>query len=278
LRGPRETGGFTADQVMTNVTTAYAITYIFGLVGLILIIRFLPRMLGVNLRSEAAKLEASHRGGVEDRVHALNDIVVRAYRVENEKLVGVPLGAAYERLPGRISIEKLRRGGELIPVTEETTVELGDEICIVGFLDEFVAAAGRIGPELSDPDLLDVHIESCRIVVLRTKVKKVTASLDQIVARQGCFVSRIQRLGVDIPLEGEIDVQAGDVLHVTGPVSVWRRSARLWAISSVRPNRPILLPSRSVLSSDCWSVRGPSQWPGSRWGLERPGDYWPPVS
>jgi putative transport protein len=50
--------GFTADQMMTNVTTAYAITYIFGLVGLILIIRFLPRLLGVNLPSEAAKLEA----------------------------------------------------------------------------------------------------------------------------------------------------------------------------------------------------------------------------
>ncbi len=211
--------GFTADQIMTNVTTAYAITYIFGLVGLILIIRFLPRVLGVDLPSEAAKLEASRRGGVEDRVQVLNDIVVRAYRVENERLVGVPLGAANENLPGRISVERLRRDGELIPVTEETTVELGDEVCIVGFLDEFIASAGRIGPELSDPDLLDVHIESARVVVLRTKVKKFTQSLNEVVAEEGCFISRIQRLGVDIPLEGDIEFQAGDVVHVTGPTS-----------------------------------------------------------
>jgi putative transport protein len=211
--------GFTADQMMTNVTTAYAITYIFGLVGLILIIRFLPRLLGLNLPSEAAKLEAAGRGGVEDRVHVLNDIVVRGYRVENKSLVGVPLGAAHENLPGRVSIEKLRRGGELVSVTEETTVELGDEVCIVGFLDEFIASAGRIGPEVSDPDLLDVQIESARVVVLRTKVKKFTQSLNEVVAEEGCFVSRIQRLGVDIPLEGDVEFQAGDVVHVTGPTS-----------------------------------------------------------
>jgi putative transport protein len=35
--------GLTAQQIMTNVTTAYAITYIFGMVGLIMIIRLLPR-------------------------------------------------------------------------------------------------------------------------------------------------------------------------------------------------------------------------------------------
>ena len=52
-------GGFTAEQVMTNVTTAYAITYIFGLVGLILIIRLLPRMDGRGpcCRGSQARIE-----------------------------------------------------------------------------------------------------------------------------------------------------------------------------------------------------------------------------
>jgi len=211
--------GYTSDQIMTNVTTAYAITYIFGLVGLILIIRFLPRLLGLDLPAEAAKLEASRRGGVEDRVHALNDIKVRAYRVTNEKLVGIRLEDAHERLPGRITIEKLRRGGQLIPVTPETQVELNDEVSLVGFLDEFVARAGNVGPELHDAELLDVDIESCRIVVLRSKVKAATTSLAKVTALRGCFISKIQRLGVDVPLEGDVDVQAGDVVHVTGPAS-----------------------------------------------------------
>jgi putative transport protein len=212
--------GFSADQVMTNITTAYAITYIFGLVGLILIIRFLPKILRLDLPAEAAKLEASRRDGVEDRVHALNDIVVRAYRVTNENLVGKRLGSVQDTLPGRITIERIRRGGELIPLTLETAIELGDEVCVVGFLDEFVARAGSLGPELSDPDLLDVHIESVRVVILRSKMKgKTTTNLARFTARGGCFISRIQRLGVDIPLEGDVVVQAGDVVHITGPSS-----------------------------------------------------------
>jgi putative transport protein len=40
-----------------------------------------------------------------------------------------------------------------------------------------------------------------------------------LTAQRGCFVSLIQRLGVEIPLEGDIVVQAGDVVHITGPSS-----------------------------------------------------------
>jgi putative transport protein len=47
----------------------------------------------------------------------------------------------------------------------------------------------------------------------------VTTSLEQITLRSGCFVSRVERLGVDIPLQGDIDMQAGDVVHVTGPAA-----------------------------------------------------------
>ncbi|UCF33044.1 MAG: hypothetical protein JSV78_12000, partial [Phycisphaerales bacterium] len=211
--------GMTADQIMTNVAAAYAITYIFGLVGLIMIIRFLPRLLGINLIAEAAALESQDVGGVEDRAYGLQNIQARAYRVTNPGLVGRSLGDVHETLPGRMSVEKIRRGGEFIPPTLDLRLELGDEVCIVGFLEEFVARSGNVGPELSDPELQDTSVESCRVVPLRTKLKKVTTTLGQITAKSGCFVSRIQRLGVDIPLQGDIQIQAGDVVHLTGPAA-----------------------------------------------------------
>ena len=212
-------GGLTAEVVMTNVTTAYAVTYIFGLVGLILIIRFLPRWTGVDLVAEAARLESTRIGGVEDRVHGIQDLSVRAYRVTNPKLVGRRIGDIRDAFPGRISVEKLRRGGEFIPAPPDLCLELDDEVCLVGFLEEFIERAGNIGPELSDPELLDATLESCRIVPLRSKLKKISTSLGAITERTGCFVSKIQRYGVDISLEGDVQVQAGDVVHVTGPAN-----------------------------------------------------------
>jgi putative transport protein len=210
--------GITPDRVMTTIATSYAITYIFGMVGLIFIIRFLPRILRVDLPAEAAKLEAV-RSGAEDRTQALSDIVVRAYRVESENLAGTSIGEIYSRLPGRVTVEKIRRGGELIEVTRDTRVELGDEICMVGFLGEFTEKAGKVGPELSDPELLDIRIESCRVVVLRRRIRKTSASLEQLTSERGCFVSRIQRMGMDIPMEGNYMLHAADVVHLTGPAS-----------------------------------------------------------
>jgi putative transport protein len=211
--------GVTSDQLMTNISTAYAITYIFGLVGLIMIIRFLPRMTGVDLVAEAASLEAQRKGGAEDRAHGLRDITVRAYRLTNPALAGRRIADILEALPGRISVEKVRRRGEFVPVTPEFALELDDELSFVGFHQEFTDRPGKLGPELSDPELLDVSIDSCRIVLLRAKIKRVKTSLEQITLRSGCFVSRVERLGVDIPLQGDIDMQAGDVVHVTGPAA-----------------------------------------------------------
>ena len=46
--------GSSTEQMITNVTTADAITYIFGLVGLILIIGLLPNLSGIDFKAEAA--------------------------------------------------------------------------------------------------------------------------------------------------------------------------------------------------------------------------------
>ena len=80
---------------------------------------------------------------------------------------------------------------------------------------------------LTDPELLDVRIESCRVVILRRKIKMASTSLGQLTAKRGCFVSRVQRMGMDIPLEGNFVVQAADVVHLTGPASRLDEVAKL---------------------------------------------------
>ena len=208
--------GMTADMVITNVTTAYAITYLFGLIGLILIIRLLPKMMGVDLKAEAARLATEQRGGVEDAVHALSDIVVRAYRVTEPEFTGIPQGQIQARFPGLGAMTKLRRDGELIEITDETTASIGDEVSVVGYLHHLLALGPRIGTEVDDAALLGDQIESCRVVVMREKAKHLDIEPGQLGERYGCFLAKAQRVGVDIPINEEMRFQAGDVLHVTG--------------------------------------------------------------
>ena len=51
--------GVTSEQVLTNIGAGYALTYLFGLIGLILIIRLLPKLLGIDLPAEAGSASAS---------------------------------------------------------------------------------------------------------------------------------------------------------------------------------------------------------------------------
>ena len=201
--------GMSADQMITNVTTAYAITYIFGLVGLILLIRLLPRLMGIDFRAEAATLASRQMGGVEDAAQALPDIVARAYRVERDDFTGVPVRELYARFPGLGALSRLRRHGELVEFDLETTLSVGDEVAIAGHLSHLLDIAPRIGSELEDPELLDDAIESCRIVVLRAKAKHRDLDPRELEDRYGCFFARIERLGVNVPLNLGARLEAG---------------------------------------------------------------------
>ena len=204
--------GVTPEDAVHNVTTAYAITYLFGLVGLIVIIRTLPRLLGIDLPAEAAKI-----GGREAPTAAGERISVRAYRVELDELVGIPYREIRERLPAGSALVKLRRAGEFVEVGDDTTLEIGDEIAVVGKLERFVEAPGLVGTEITDPDLLDMETESSQIVVTRRDAVGLTLGELGVTDSYGCFLTEVGRVQVELPIEPSLALQRGDVLSVTGP-------------------------------------------------------------
>lgn len=74
--------GISVDQIRGNVTAAYAITYVFGLVGLILIVRLLPGWLGIDRAAEATRLEQEDAAATPPAVFSPSDVVVRAIRID----------------------------------------------------------------------------------------------------------------------------------------------------------------------------------------------------
>jgi putative transport protein len=210
----------TAEKVQSNITTAYAITYIFGLVGLILIIRLLPVALGIDLSAEAAKLEREEAAGRRQPVFSPSDVVVRALRVEAEELTGRPLREIYEWLSMDITIQKIRREGETVEPTPETELQIGDLVSVVGILPPRLLEkleGKTMGPQIRDRELLHFQPESVQICVTNKEAAGVTLGELQIPQRTASFVSRNVRLGIDIDVAPATILERGDVLHVTGP-------------------------------------------------------------
>ena len=214
--------GFTVEQVRTNITTSYAITYIFGLVGLILVIGLMPKLLRINLAEEAIKLKKEDDASRKQPAFSQSDIVVRAFRLEYEEFVGLSLKELYEKIELQFIIQKIRRDGELFYPTLETRLEKGDELSLVGVFDPEIVKKSPsyvVGPPVRDRELLRYTPDTAKICLTHKLPPEIQLGSLCIPKEYGSFVTRIVRLGVDIDVKPQIELQRGDVLHVTGPAA-----------------------------------------------------------
>src|SRR5215212_620918 len=113
-------------SLTNNIPVAYAVTY---LVGTGFIVWFLPnvgpKLMGVNLKEEARKLQAQISGSGEtgpETLSAFQTLGVRAYKVAHPNLINQSV-AELEGRPqaSRVFISRLRREGKLIE-TEPSTI------------------------------------------------------------------------------------------------------------------------------------------------------------
>jgi putative transport protein len=221
--------GFTQEQVLANITAGYAITYFFGVIGLILLIRFIPRLLGVRLDEEARVLELAQTAEDKGRCFSPSDVFVRAVQVEREDVIGLPLQELYSKVEIPLTVTQIRRGGELIPVRLETCLEKDDLIGFVAVVDEAAWARLKdkqpLGRQVYDTDLLSYSSETAQLVV--TKKQAVGLTLGELDAPQRfvCFVSEIRRQGVHVEFSPGTPLERGDVLTVDGPVAGLERMA-----------------------------------------------------
>jgi len=221
--------GFTQEQVLANITAGYAITYFFGVIGLILLIRFLPRLLGVRLDEEAKALEQAQTTQDKGRRFSPADIFVRATRVERPDVIGIPLQEVYATVDFPVTVTQIRRKGELIPAKLETCLERDDEVGFVAVVDETARAQLKdqqpLGPQVFDSDLLSYSSETAQLVV--TKPHPVGLTLGELNAPQRfvCFVSEIRRQGVHVEFSPGTRLERGDVLTVDGPAAGLERMA-----------------------------------------------------
>jgi putative transport protein len=242
--------GFTAEQVRSNITTSYAITYIFGLVGLILVIRLFPGLMKIDLAEEAQKLELEAEKSTKQALFSPSDLIVRAFRIENEDITGVPLYELYDRSDFYFTIPKIKRNGELIQPTPDMELMKGDLVSVVGVLDERARKSPPtrvIGPQIPDRDLLQFTTESARIsITKRRMVGKILGEL-MIPMKYASFVSKITRMGVAIDVTPHTKLEFGDVLDVTGP------KAGLEVLSSQLGHLEIEI-EKTDLSTFSWAI------------------------
>lgn len=206
-------------QAQNNLSLGYALTYLIGLVSLIFGARYLPKLQHQDLPTSAQQI-ARERGLDPDSQRKVYLPVIRAYRVGSE-LVAWTDGKNLRELgiyrQTGCYIERIRRNGILANPDGDAVLQQGDEISLVGYPDAHsrLDPSFRNGKEVFDRDLLDMRIINEEIVVKNNNA--VNKRLSQLkLTDHGCFLNRVIRSQIEMPIDDSIILNKGDVLQISG--------------------------------------------------------------
>jgi putative transport protein len=211
------------ERLVNNIPIAYAVTYLVGTAVLVWFIPTIgPKLMGVDLREEARKMQAEGSGSADAEpgvVSASRRFDVRAYRVTNDAIVGKTAGEL-EDLPRefRVFILRVRRAGAIIDAERSTAIQRDDVVAVATRLDIHVERGGAIGPEVHDRELLDIPLEVLDVVVTNKAVTgKRLGELGRTEFTRGVFLRKLARAGEEMPIAPETRLDRGDVLTLIGP-------------------------------------------------------------
>jgi putative transport protein len=202
------------EEVLINIGAAYALTYLFGLIGLILAIRLLPRLLDVDLAAEAARLEA---GVGLAKGPDLSAITRRTFRVTRSASLGRTVTEMELAAPGAFTIVAIRRGGEQIPMRFDTRLELGDEVLVVGHVGHLLEEIEAFGEEYADDGGLRASMTTVTVVVSNPAVIGQPIREIHLEERIGALPLEVRRQRTQLPISGDLVLRRGDVITYYGP-------------------------------------------------------------
>ena len=218
------------EQIQTlqgNVAVGYAVTYIFGSFGaIILCVNVLPWFMRRSIRDDATQAEAELLAGAKvygpGELPAIPPLVGRLYRIDQAAGQTVAqLEVSDQGDPqAALTIERIKRGGALVGVTPTTVLEAGDVVLVVGRRAGVVAIAGRLGAELqSSPDMDVVVVQRDVSLDNPTFVGRRVAEIRQAASqalRHGVYVVGVKHAGRPLALEPDTVIEAGDLVTLYG--------------------------------------------------------------
>lgn len=165
-------------EQMDIIPVCYAVTYIFGTLGTVVLLgNFGPKLLGglEKVKAQTAALEETLRksGESEDPalIRAQREAAYRAYRLDNEffeSLRSRMETEKYLRKNGlQIYIDRVRRGDEILVLRYDDFLHPGDIVVVCGRIEFMVNAERFLGQEVLDKELMDYHVARVGVVVAK---------------------------------------------------------------------------------------------------------------
>ena len=215
-----------AKQLMqTNVAVGYAVTYIFGSLGPILMVSWLiPTFMKWDIRGEALKLAEKMSNGKPElaagEFNAITDLVSRAYQIDDSSdFIGRTSQQINKDLLD-VAIGMIDRNGNAIELDKDITIQAGDIVIVTGRREAIAGYMNTATREVVMPKGINLIEENRQLIakdasLVGKTIAEVKAKANADTYR-GVYVTDIIRGGHSQDVDANFIVAKDDIIQLTG--------------------------------------------------------------
>jgi putative transport protein len=217
------------------VSVGYGIAYPFSMIGVVLLVQFLPRILKRDLRNEEKRWSAekeSESPGLQSR----------QFLITNPNCDGRKVSEVNPRRMSLANISRIKHGDQVFAASPGRTLYLGDVVMVVGTPEELEKMQFLLGEETHqrmdvNADVLSVDAD----VTAESLTGKRLAEM-RVWERYTVVITRIRRQGLEIAPTGNVTLEMGDNIRVVGDKEAVEDFVRLVHGSPRRADETNMLP------------------------------------
>jgi len=217
--------GDVAKNLKTNVAVGYSVTYIFGSIGPILMVVFIPMIMKWDLRKAAIALAAKMGGSSElgeGEFSPLTRVNTRAFKLnKSAKYLNKTIEEFEEAFDFDLTVEQIIKGKKGIEPQPSANMEEDNIVFVSGIVSVFSKLGNSIGSEISEfGETIDFTEEVRSITITNKKLDGLTldkarkkASIEQL---HGVYISGLRRMNKPVPVLDETELHIADEILLVG--------------------------------------------------------------
>lgn len=185
----------------------YGVGYPFGVIGVILFIRFLPKILNVSVK----KTEEDYGNKMKDEYP---EILHRNFVVENENITGKSIGELRIRYMTKAVVSRVMHENTAVTPSPRTVLYKGDLIKAVGTEEALRNVEHLVGRRSDEEIPLDPDYDVRTVLVTNREVVNKSIGQLNLLHTYNATITRIRRSGIDISPSPNSRLQFGDKLII----------------------------------------------------------------
>jgi putative transport protein len=193
-------------------SVGYGIAYPYSMIGMVLLIQFLPRLLKRSIKTEEQLWLA------EKAIEAPG-LQARQFRVTNANIDGQTVAQLNPRRLAQVNISRVKHGEKVSAAKPETPIHIGDLVMAVGIGEELDKLRILLGQETNERMDVNAEVLSVDVEVMDESLTGKTLAQMRVWEQFTLVITRIRRQGLEIVPNGNVSLERGDGIRVVGEKS-----------------------------------------------------------